>query len=386
LFQNQYEQRATGGFLTAYAIFKIKGGKIHIEKSSDIYTLDNSIGSHPTAPDKILMYHKGVSQFYIRDSNLSPDFSKSLELFNSLYDKSSDRVKYDGVFAMDAKILVDMLSIFGDTEVDGVRFSAKNDPRCACPQVIYTLFDMVDRPVGYVKENRKGVLGDLMYALFYKAIGFSPSKYWGTLVQTMFKNLDEKHILISFNDAALQSSVEKLNYAGRIRSYSSDYLDVVNVNFAGAKSNLFVKKTLISKTTFSNNQVQREVRVEFKNPYAHSDCNLERGGLCLNATLRNWIRVYVPQGSKLIEFKGSEKKVLTYDDLGKTVFEGFMTVSPEGKAEVIVTYTLPESINQNGYSVLVQKQPGEETEQLQVEVSGKKLYDGLFDRDKELKN
>jgi hypothetical protein len=62
---------------------------------------------------------------------------------------------------------------------------------------------------------------------------------------------------------------------------------------------------------------------------------------------------------------------LTYDDLGKTVFEGFMTVSPEGKAEVIVTYTLPESINQNGYSVLVQKQPGEETEQLQVEVSGK---------------
>jgi hypothetical protein len=155
------------------------------------------------------------SQFYIRDSNLSPDFVKSLEIFNSLYNKSSDKVQYDGVISIDTKILVDMLSIFGDTEVDGVRFSANKDARCDCPQVIYTLFDMVDRPVGYIKENRKGVLGDLMYALFYKAIGFSPSKYWGTLIQTMFKNLDEKDILLSFTDPQLQAAVEKLNYAGR---------------------------------------------------------------------------------------------------------------------------------------------------------------------------
>lgn len=385
LMQNDKEQRATGGFLTAYAVFKIKSGKISIVKSADIYSLDNSIGTHPPAPDKILMYHKGVSQFYIRDSNLSPDFVKSLEIFNTLYNKSSDKVQYDGVISIDTKILVDMLTIFGDTEVDGVRFSANKDARCDCPQVIYTLFDMVDRPVGYIKENRKGVLGDLMYALFYKAIGFSPSKYWGTLIQTMFKNLDEKDILLSFTDPQLQAAVEKLNYAGRIKEYDGDYLHVNNVNFAGAKSNLFVTKTLISKTTYENGKVNREITVEFRNPYPHSDCNLERGGLCLNATLRDWIRFYVPQGSQLVDFKGSEKKTLTYDDLGKTVFEGFLTVTPLGKATVTIKYTLPDTVNKNNYKILIQKQPGEQTEKLQVDIDGKKVYDGALDKDKELK-
>lgn len=385
LFQNENELRATGGFLTAYGIFKVKNGKISIEKSEDIYSLDNSISSHPEAPDKILKYHKGVSRFYIRDSNLSPDFVQSVKLFESLYQQSGSKTNYDGIIALDSKVLVDMLTIFGDTEADGVVFSAKTDKRCDCPQVIYQLFDMIDRPVNYIKANRKGILGDLMYALFYKAIGFSPSKYWGTLAQTMFTNLDEKHILLYFKDPSLQSSIEKLNYAGRINKYGGDYLHVNNVNFAGAKSNLFITKTTTSKTKIDSNSIKREVSVEFKNPYPHSDCNLERGGLCLNATLRNWIRVYVPKGSQLTAFKGSLTPVVTYDELDKTVYEGFMQISPQGKAQVMVTYTLPLTITAKNYTLLIQKQPGTERDKLKAEIDGINVYDGLFDRDKELK-
>lgn len=385
LFQNENELRATGGFLTAYGIFKVKNGKISIEKSEDIYSLDNSISSHPEAPDKILKYHKGVSRFYIRDSNLSPDFVESVKLFESLYQQSGSKTNYDGIIALDSKVLVDMLTIFGDTEADGVVFSAKTDKRCDCPQVIYQLFDMVDRPVNYIKANRKGILGDLMYALFYKAIGFSPSKYWGTLAQTMFTNLDEKHILLYFKDPSLQSSIEKLNYAGRINKYDGDYLHVNNVNFAGAKSNLFITKTTTSKTKIDGNSIKREVNIEFKNPYPHSDCNLERGGLCLNATLRNWIRVYVPKGSQLTAFKGSLTPVVTYDELDKTVYEGFMQTSPQGKAQVMVTYTLPLTITAKNYTLLIQKQPGTERDKLKAEIDGINVYDGLFDRDKELK-
>ena len=379
LFQNDKELRATGGFLTAYAVFKVKDGKINPSRSEDIYSLDESIKSHPVAPREILTYHKDVPRFNIRDSNLSPDFPQSIKLFNSLYEKSSDRVKYDGVVAVDSKVLVDMLTIFGDTEAGGVRFSAKIDNRCDCPQVLYQLFDMVDRPVNYKKENRKGILGDLMYALFYKAIGFSPSKYWGTLGQTMFKNMQEKHILIYFVDKDLQRSVEKLNFAGRIRDYSGDYLHVNNVNFAGAKSNLFVSAVIDSKTDGG----KREITVSFKNPYPHSDCNLERGGLCLNATLRNWIRVYVPQGSELIEFIGSTKKVRRYDELGKTVFEGFLTVNPKGSAQVIVKYQLPKTVDSR--KLLIQKQPGTYNDKLTVELNGRQVYNGVLDKDKEMK-
>ena len=385
LFQNDKEKRATGGFLTAYAIFKIKDGKMRIERSSDIYTLDNSIAVHPKAPPEILAYHLKVNEFYIRDSNLSPDFPTSVELFDSLFQKSSLKVKYDGVIAIDTKILVDMLKIFGDTEARGMRFSAVIDKRCNCPQVIYTLLNEIDRPVGYIKEDRKGILGDLMYELFYKAIGFSPSKYWGTLAQTMFKNLDEKHILLYFVDKDIQTSIEKLNYAGRIRDYQGDYLHVNNVNFAGAKANLFVSEAITSKTTSGAGGLKREVTVDFRNPFPHSDCSLETGGLCINATLRNWMRIYVPLGSKLTEFKGSQKKVNTYEEFGKTVFEGYLEVPTEGMAKVVVTYTLPDKITAKDYKILIQKQAGTEGIKLKADLDGKKLYDGTLEKDLELK-
>lgn len=385
LFQNDKELRATGGFLTAYAIFRVQNGKIKIERSEDIYSLDNSIAGHPAAPKEILTYHKGVSTLNIRDSNLSPDLPSSIKLFDSLYQKSGSKVKYDGVIAVDSKILIDMLTIFGDTDAGGVRFSAVKDKRCDCPQVLYQLFDMVDRPVHYIKENRKGILGDLMYALFYKAIGFSPSKYWGTLAQQMFKNLQEKHIQLYFVDQDLQTSVEKLNFAGRVRSYQGDYLYINNVNFAGAKSNLFVSVSMTSKTkTNDGGKVTREVTAEYRNPYPHSDCNLERGGLCLNATLRNWIRVYVPKGSKLVEFKGSLKKIQTYDEFDKTVFEGYLEVPTQGKATAVVEYMVSSELAKD-YKLLVQKQPGTDDQKLKVEVNGKTLYDGTLDVDKEVR-
>lgn len=385
LFQNDKELRATGGFLTSYAVFKVNKGKIKIERSEDIYSLDNSIAVHPSAPREILTYHKEVSQFYIRDSNLSPDLPTSIDLFNSLYKKSGERVNYDGIITIDSKILVDMLTIFGDTQADGINFSAKVDKRCDCAQVLYQLFDMVDRPVNYVKTNRKGILGDLMYALFYRAIGFSPSKYWGTLAQQMFKNLQEKHILLYFTDADLQTSVEKLNFAGRVRDYQGDFLYINNVNFAGAKSNLFVSESIVSKTkTNDNGKVTREVTVEFRNPYPHSDCSLERGGLCLNATLRNWIRFYVPKGSQLVEFKGSEKKVQTYDELGKTVFEGYLEVPTQGKATAVIQYSVPSELGKD-YRLYVEKQPGTDDQKLKIEVDGKKRYDGILEVDKEVK-
>ena len=383
LFQNNYERRATGGFLTSYAYFRIKDGKMNIERSSDIYELDQSISSHPTAPAEILTYHKGVSKFYVRDSNLSPDLPESLKLFESLYNRSGNKVDYDGAIMLDAKILVDMLRIFGDTEVSGVTFSAEEDKRCDCPQVIYTLFDIVDRPVNYVKTDRKGILGDLMFALFNKAIGFSPSKYWGTLAQTMYGNLEQKHILLNFKDPQLQKAAEQINFAGRIRETDGDYLHVSGVNFAGAKSNLYIDETIETKTTNGADGIQREVVLTYKNPYDQSDCNLERGGLCLNAPLRNWLRIYVPKGSKLVSFKGSQKTVKTYDSLGKTVFEGFMTVSPRSSAKVTVTYALPDSISSKDYSLMVQKQPGvEDKQELTITVGGQKLYDGVFDKDK----
>ncbi len=384
LYENEMEQRPNWGFLTYYAVFKVNKGRMKVETSQDIYSLDNSISNHPAAPRLISTYHINVPKFNIRDSNLSPDFVESMNLFNSLYEKSNEKVKYDGVVAVDSKILVDLLRIYGPQTVDEINFSADTNKACDCADVIYKLFDLVDRPTPYLRENRKAILGDLMQQLMRNVFG--RGSLLGTFSQSMFKNLDEKHTVLYFTDPSMQKSVESLNYAGRIRPFEGDYLHVNNANFAGAKSNLFVVKTLSSKTTISGDSVQREVKVEMKNDHPASDCNLERAGLCLNAKLRNLMRVYVPKGSKLISFRGSLTKAQTYDELDKTVFEGFTSVDPMGKSSAVITYTLPSTVDAKNYKLLIQKQPGEETEKLNVTVNGAVKYDGMFDKDKTVTN
>lgn len=385
MFQNNGERRATGGFLTFYAVFKIQKGKITVDSSADIYEIDKNIAKHPAAPDKIKMYHKGVNTFNARDANLSPDLVESVKLFESLYEKAGNKVKYDGIIFMDSQVLVDMLTIFGDTQANGVTFSSKIDKRCDCPQVIYQMSDIVDRPKPYLVANRKGIVGELMYQLLFKALGYSPSQYYPLLMQSMFKNMDEKHMMMYFKDPEIQTAVEKLNYAGRIREYDGDYLHINNVNFAGAKSNNFIEESIVSETKINGGTIERTVRMKFKNPRPHDDCNLERGNLCLNAVMPNWIRFYVPKGSKLVELKGSKTKVLTYDELGKTVFEGFMSVQPKGQAEVIVTYTLPSTVDAKNYKLLIQNQPGSSKQELQVTVNGVKKFDDKFKTDTEIK-
>jgi hypothetical protein len=81
LFQNDKELRPTGGFITAYAIFRLNSGVVHVDTSSDIYSLDATIGNKPVAPAPILKYLPKVPLLNLRDDNLSPDFKVSMDEF-----------------------------------------------------------------------------------------------------------------------------------------------------------------------------------------------------------------------------------------------------------------------------------------------------------------
>ncbi len=373
LFQNDKELRPTGGFITAYAILRIDKGVIHVDKSEDIYSLDDSIPNKPPAPAPILKYLTKVYTFNLRDSNLSPDFIESMKTFNSLYDKAGEKVKVDGIIAMDTNVLVTTIKILDDqVSVTGLTFNTKNDPRCDCPQVIYELEDNISRPVNYVKIKRKGLLGELLQALMTKALSSSPKIYWGPLFQALIAQTNEKHILFYLFDKDAQSGIEALNAAGRIKSFDGDYLHINQTSFSGAKVNIFLEEEVENNYDIkSDGTITKTVVIHYKNPHPPSDCNLERGGLCLNAEYRDWFRIYVPKGSELVESKGSQVKITTYEDLGKTVFDGFLTVRPQGIATLSVTYTLPFKLTSNSpLPVLIQKQPGTGGNKYTVNVNG----------------
>ncbi len=405
LFQNDKELRATGGFITAYAQFRFERGKAILERADDIYALDAAKRKNFPATPEILKFHKNVYNLNLRDSNVSPDFKLSMQKFEELYASVGDKEGIDGIFAMDTHVLVEALKILGPETISGRVFSAETDKRCDCPRAVYELEDYSTRPVNYVRTARKDIIGVLMQSLLHKALGVSPSKYWGPLFQMLLTEINQKHMLAYLHDGAAQKAVESFNMAGRIMTASDsatlfayeegkgwDYLHMNNSNMAGAKSNMFVSEKVTKDTTIgSDGTITTKLTVDYKNPYPGSDCGLESGGLCLNAPLRNWVRVYVPSGSTLVDSRGAQSpkdgKPLpmdTYESLGKTVFEGFLIVNPLGTARLELTYTSPVKSTDGKYRVLIQKQPGTQGQEWLIKLGGKDKKKFALDEDTEL--
>ncbi len=364
IFQNDAELRPTGGFLTAYATLSVKEGKFEAGNSYDIYNLDDRFGNRIKAPDPILNYHKNVFYWHLRDMNLSPDFVVSMDTFFENYERIEGKGKIDGIIALDTKLLVDILEVLGPIGVPGFgNFSSENDKRCDCPQVFYALESYADRPVTGFKEARKGIIGPLMHSILLNMMG-SPRKEWPLFMNVVFSNISEKHLLFYFFDEEIQQTMEAMNASGRIKDYDGDYLHVNDCNFAGAKSNMFIRESFLQEIEVaSDGTVTKTLTIDYKNPAEPSNCNLEAGELCLNGLYRDWVRVYVPKGSELIEANGSEIEVKTYEDLDKTVFEAFYgdksPLRPLGRAQLTFKYKLPfKATKDNPYKILIQKQPG----------------------------
>mgnify|MGYP001569458534 CR=1 FL=1 len=405
LFQNDKELRSTGGFLTAYAQFRFDKGKITLELSDDIYSLDSALKKKFEAPREVLTFHKGVYELHIRDSNLNPDFKVSMQQFEKMYDTAAGKEKIDGIIALDTHVLVEALKILGPETIGGRVFSADIDKRCDCPRAVYELEDYSTRPVNYVRTARKDVIGTLMQLLMQKALGVSPSQYWGKLFQMLLSEINQKHVLTYFHDETTQIAAESFNMAGRIMvgkevasilKYEEgngwDYIHVNNSNMAGAKSNMFVREKITKDSTINaDGTVTTKLSIDYKNPYQGSDCGLESGGLCLNAPLRNWVRVYTPAGSTLVESKGvqspKDNKAATMDtftDLNKTYFEGFLIVNPMGTARLELTYTSPVKSADGKYRLLIQKQPGTDGQEWIMKMNGKDKKKFILDADTEV--
>jgi len=378
LFQNDAELRPTGGFMTAYGILKVDKGKISLISSEDIYSLDAALNKRIPPPDPIKKFHKNVPYFYMRDMNLSPDFALSMKLFMGYYQQIPNVKKVDGVIAVDTKLLVSLLKVIGKIGVpEWGNFSAENDKRCDCPQVVYRLEEIVDKPVSTLKTARKAVIGPLMHSILANAFN-SPKDKIAQLFDVGLTAIKEKHVLFYLFDEKSQKAVESFNLGGRIRDYQGDFQFLVDTNFAGAKSNMFIKQKIYEKIDIDQNgQVTKTISVTYNNPFPPSDCGLLSGGLCLNGQYRNWFRLYVPQGSTLLEMTGSEIKENVYEEVGKTVFEGFYgdkyPLRPQSMTKVSFKYKLPFKIEKGKtYKLLIQKQPGIEKYDMSISFNGKK--------------
>ncbi len=356
LLQNDAELRATGGFMTAYAFLRVTKGKIEPLASYNIYDLDDRFNKKVPAPEPIKKY---LNETYLnlRNINLSPDFKVSMDEFYKYYRDISGMPKIDGIIAIDTKFPVEILKIIGPIGVGGWgNFGPQIDKRCDCPQVVYALEDMITKPVAGIRPDRKAVLGPLMHSMMANAMG-SPKHTWPKLLNVGLTAIKEKHLIFYFMEDKTQLIAEDFNAAGRIKDYTGDYLHINDSNFGGAKTDMFITREVEQEITNENGVVTKTVSISYNNPRKGDNCNLEAGQLCLNGVYRDYVRLYVPKGSKLLSVVGSEVKEQTTEELGKTVFDAFFTMRPQSQSKIVFKYELPQ-MDLSTYKLLVQKQPG----------------------------
>lgn len=360
LFQNDNELRPTGGFLTAYSVIYIEDGKVTPEKSDDIYELDKKFSKRLAIPEALGRYLTTERYWNLRDMNISPDFKESMDQFFTHYQTvRGEPDNIDGIIAVDTHLLTDLIEVVGPVEIGGYgTFSAQTDPRCDCPQIIYALSEIITRPTPYLREDRKGILGPLMSAILTK-IYSSPRTYMADLFRIALADLEGRHIQMYFLNEDQQKAVEAINGAGRLAGsdQAQDFLAIVNANLGGAKSNLFINYKVNQVVNApENGRLTKTVEITYENTHKADNCNLEAGKLCLNSTLRDWTRLYLPAGSELVDAQGFNQEAKVYDEGGFTVIDGFFTLEPMAQAKLKITYSLPYT--DATYKVKLWKQGG----------------------------
>lgn len=390
IFQNDAELRPTGGFWTAYGTIRVDKGKITPLISEDIYHLDAKYNSTIPAPRPIKAYHINVPYWNIRDMNISPDFPTSIQLFLEKYQKVyGTKDKIDAVIGIDTQVLVDIVKVIGRVGVPGWgNFSSDPDKRCdGCPQIIYQLEWLAGRPRDYIETNRKGFLSPLMHSLLSNAMGAEKSKI-GPLMEGLLQNIHQKHLLFYFTDPDIQSAAAAANIAGQINPVptNGDYLHLSQANMSSAKTNLFLKTKIKHEIISTNDKIEHKITVTYQNPSRASNCNLEKGDLCLNAPkYREWFRFFTNPGSTLVKMTGSEVEPVIYDELGKQIFEGFFgnkyPLYAQSTLKTSIQYTSSTKPNPQ-YTLNLQKQPGTKAIDYQLIVNGQSFdqFDWVSDK------
>ena len=200
-----------------------------------------------------------------------------------------------------------------------------------------------------------------------------------------------------FNDSTAEKYVLSNNWGGEISNSKGDYLDVVDTNIDGYKTDLVTKENVSYTAQIEGSSVIDSVNISRTNNGGNSQYTY------YNKPNIDFMRVYVPLGSRLIsasgftaikpkfsnfDYKGngfqsdpniarvenemvfnSSENVYTYTEFGKTVFAGWVVTNPGSTTDVSLSYSLPSEVfDGKELDLLAQKEPGK-TASLNINVN-----------------
>lgn len=341
VFQNDAELRPTGGFIGAYGIYRT--GVIPSIEIKDSYFLEkHSPEKAPEPVHTLLDDGEWYPGHFFRDGNISPDWPTSAEDLIRLYNLNFDEeIEFDGVVAVNFGLLEKVLGAFGEIEINGTKFSKDN--------LFFTLEAELRPDDTHNLEalnSRKDVLKDFAKVIMIKSI--APWS-WAKASGVIREGLEEKDILIYFEDENLQKRVEEIGWSGALKQEDNDtdFLHVNIGNYGGQKTDRYIDRQV---NYFVEIDRKGEASAKTEIIFKHR----EREGL-LTGDWFGWMRVYVPEGVEVV----GEQEVKTEN--GLNYFEEVIELKSGEEKTFVYEYDLPvrfeekyrlELVKQSGADVL----------------------------------
>ncbi|MFH1326295.1 MAG: DUF4012 domain-containing protein [Candidatus Falkowbacteria bacterium] len=382
VFQNNAEMRASGGFIGSYALADFSQGSIKKIEAPEggSYDLQGGLHKRVAAPQPL---HLVSSLWEFHDSNWWPDWPKSADKLAWFFENGWGS-SVDGVIGLTPTVIEQLLIVLGPidmTEGYGMIVNADN------------FYEIIQDRSNLKDETKpKAIIKDLIDVMMAELPTRITADNLFELIAVIEKSLAEKHILFYFYDEQLQAFVSEYGWDGRVNDISGDYLAVINSNMAGGKSDRKIEQDIKHEAVVTpDGSIINTVTITRN----HTAKKNEQFAGVRNV---NYLRVYVPEGSQLLDAEGFERPnqiyfddpadgaevdpdiylteniavvdeqsgVKIYNELNKTVFAHWMQVDPEQTAIVKLKYKLPFKITDklksepsiNLYSLLAQKQPG----------------------------
>jgi hypothetical protein len=413
LFQNNHEMRATGGFIGTYGIVKVYDGQIENLKIEGIYNPDGQLKEKIIPPKPI---QKMIPHFTMHDANWWPDFPTSAEKICYFYEKTGGPT-VDGVITLTPDVIRDLLEITGPITVPGY---GKEDEITVNKDNFYEVIQQ-EVEINYDKElnQPKKVISDLTPLIMEKVLS-SPPDQWPLIFEILNDSLTKRHLMFYSFDYKIQQLISKMGWSGEILESEKDYLSVINTNIASQKTDGVIEQEINHQAEI---QPDGTILVDLTIKRIHNGGDSEYEWF--NAINSNWMRIYVPKGSKLISAEGFTKEFtdppLNYENLNfktdidveemeagyqidensatriyeekdKTVFANWVYTYPGESSTVKLKYLLPFQVKLNSlenqvdtYSLLVQKQAGFDNTQLTLKLTGLDHYKYVYRYPEEMK-
>lgn len=373
LFQNNMELRPTGGFIGSFALITFDKGRLIDLDVQDVYSADGQLKGHVEPPLPIKT-HLGEGEWFLRDSNWSPNFPTSAQRAAWFIDKELG-IGIDGVMGVDLEFAKKILAQTGAIELHDFGETINTDNLYEKAQFA------AEGDFFPGSKAKKNFLTALSKTLLLRMTE-NPKEGMASLLKPIISVFEERHAALWTKNSRVNSVFREMGWDGSVSnvfcsqekdgaSCVPDYLQVVEANFGVNKANYFLEKDYSLDVSVEQNKIIHTLTAAYKNK---SQAAVWPGG-----DYKNYLRVFAPKGSvftkaTLLNQDLQEEENLSIDagfEEGKSA-GGTLALIPSGEARrltVVWETPVPDLGDKGELLFLWQKQMGTGNDPVWIKVS-----------------